>query len=158
MTNFASHVSWGSRVLARSGAALYGPCMNNKTFIDRFALWSIGMACLHFSLETLVTLRFDQSFVGLLPDYVAVALLIWAGLQVLKNNAALGLLCGAWGFTLCLHYRAWAWRFEEVMTGSATPVVEATMYVLTYTAPISKIGRAHVRTPVTSLSRMPSSA
>ena len=139
MTNFASHVSWGSRVLARSGAALYGPCMNNKTFIGRFALWSIGIACLHFSVETLFTLRFGQSFIGLLPDYIAVALLIWAGLQVRKNNAALGLLCGAWGFTLCLHYRAWAWRFEEVMTGSATPVVEAAMYVLTYTAPISII-------------------
>lgn len=139
MTDFERHMSCGSRVLARSGAALYGPCMNNKTFIGRFALWSIGMACLHFSLETLVTLRFGQSFVGLLPDYVAVALLIWAGLQVLKNNAALGLLCGAWGFTLCLHYRAWAWRFEEVMTGSATPLVETTMYVLMYTMPISII-------------------
>ena len=126
-------------MLARSGAALYGPCMNNKTFIDRFALWSIGIACFHFSFETLFTLRFGQSFIGLLPDYIAVALLIWAGLQVRKNNAALGLLCGAWGFTLCLHYRAWAWRFEEVMTGSATPVVETTMYVLTYTAPISII-------------------
>ena len=113
--------------------------MNNKIFIGRFALWSIGIACLHFSLETLFTLRFGQSFVGLLPDYIAVALLIWAGLQVRKNNAAFGLLCGAWGFTLCLHYRAWAWRFEEVMTGSATPVVETTMYVLTYTAPISII-------------------
>ena len=139
MTNFASHMSWGSRVLARSGAALYGPCMNNKTFIDRFALWSIGIASLHFSLETLFTLRFGQSFVGLLPDYIAVALLIWAGLQVRKNNAALGLLCGAWGFTLCLHYRTWAWRFEDVMTGSATPVVETTMYVLMYTMPISII-------------------
>ena len=70
--------------------------MNNKTFIGRFALWSIGIACLHFSLETLFTLRFGQSFVGLLPDYIAVALLIWAGRQVRKNNAAFGLLCGAW--------------------------------------------------------------
>ena len=118
---------------------MYRPRMNNKTFIGRFALWSIGIACLHFSLETLFTLRFGQSFVGLLPDYIAVALLIWAGLQVRKNNAAIGLLCGAWGFTLCLHYRTWAWRFEEVMTGSATPVVETTMYVLMYTMPISII-------------------
>ena len=118
---------------------MYRPFMNNKKFIGRFALWSIGIACLHFALETLFTLRFGQAFVGLLPDYMAVALLIWGGLQVRKNNAALGLLCGAWGFTFCLHYRAWAWRFEEVMTGSATPLVETTMYVLTYTAPISII-------------------
>ena len=118
---------------------MYRFFMNNKKFIGRFALWSIGIACLHFALETLFTLWFGQAFVGLVPDYLAVALLIWAGLQVRKNNAALGLLCGAWGFTFCLHYRAWAWRFEEVMAGSATPVVETTMYVLTYTAPISII-------------------
>ena len=118
---------------------MYRPFMNNKNFIGRFALWSIGIACLHFALETLYTLRFGQPFVGLLPDYIADALLIWGGLQVRKNNAALGLLCGAWGFTFCLHYRSWAWRFEEVMTGSATPLVETTMYVLTYTAPISII-------------------
>ena len=74
-----------------------------------------------------------------LPEYIAVALLIWAGQRVRKNTAALGLLCSAWGFSLCLHYRAWAWRFEDVMTRSATPVVETTMYVLTYTAPISII-------------------
>lgn len=55
---------------------MYGPLMNNKKFIDRFALWSIGIACLHFSLETVDTLRFGQSFVGLLPDYIMVALLI----------------------------------------------------------------------------------
>jgi hypothetical protein len=116
---------------------MYRPFMNNNKFIGRFVLWSIGIVCLHFALETLFTLRFDQAFVGLLPDYIAVALLIWGGLQVWKNNAALGLLCGAWSFTLCLHYRAWAWRFEEVMTGSATPLVETTLYVLTYSAPIS---------------------
>ena len=118
---------------------MYRQLMNNKKFIGRFATWSISIACLHFVLETLFTLRFGQAFVGLLPDYIAVALLIWGGLQVRRNNAALGLLCGAWGFTFCLHYRAWAWRFEEVTTGSATPVVETTMYVLTYTAPISII-------------------
>jgi hypothetical protein len=43
---------------------MYRPGMNNKTFIGRFALWSIGIASLHFSLETLFTLRFGQSFVG----------------------------------------------------------------------------------------------
>ena len=118
---------------------MYRPFMNNEKFIGCFALWSIGIACLHFALETLFTLRFGQAFVGLLPDYIAVALLIWGGLQVRKNIGALGLLCGAWGFTFCLHYRAWAWRFEEVMMGSATPLVETTMYVLTYTAPISII-------------------
>ena len=116
---------------------MYRPPMNNEKFIGRFALWSIGIACLHFALETLYSLRFGQSFTGLLPDYIAVALLIWGALQVRKNSDALGLLCGAWGFTFCLHYRSWAWRFEEVMMGSATSLVETTLYVLAYTAPIS---------------------
>ena len=99
---------------------MYRPPMNNEKFIGRFALWSIGIACLHFALETLYSVRFGQSFTGLLPDYIAVALIIWGALQVRKNSDALGLLCGAWGFTFCLHYRSWAWRFEEVMMGSAT--------------------------------------
>lgn len=116
---------------------MYGRWMKNESFVGRFAIWSIVIAATHFMLETAYTLRFGQAFVGLLPDYIAVALLIWGGLQVRKNGDAMGLLCGAWGFTFCLHYRAWAWRFDEVVSGTATSLVETTMYVLTYTAPIS---------------------
>ena len=49
---------------------MYRPPMNNEKFIGRFALWSIGIACLHFALETLYSVRFGQSFTGLLPDYM----------------------------------------------------------------------------------------
>ena len=44
---------------------------------------------------------------------------------------------GAWGFTFCLYYRAWAWRFESAQDGSATSVDEITMIVLASTMFIS---------------------
>ena len=111
--------------------------MNNRNFIRRFAAFSIAMGCVHFVLETLFTVQYGQSLTGLLPDYIAVALLLWAGVSVREQVHTVGLLCGAWGFTLCLHYRAWAWRFEEVLAGEATAMVETTMHVFSYTAPIS---------------------
>ena len=111
--------------------------MNNKNFIRRFATFSIAMGCVHFVLETLFTVQYGQSLTGLLPDYIAVALLLWAGVSVRKHVHSVGLLCGAWGFALCLHYRAWAWRFDEVVAGQATAVVETTMHVLSNTEPIS---------------------
>jgi hypothetical protein len=111
--------------------------MNNKNFIRRFAAFSIAMGCVHFVLETLFTVQYGQSLTGLLPDYIAVALLLWAGVSVRKHVHYVGLLWGAWGFALCLHYRAWAWRFEAVLAGEASAVVETTMHVLSFTAPIS---------------------
>ena len=55
----------------------------------------------------------------------------------LKNSKAIGILCGAWGFTFCLHYRSWAWRFESVQDGFATSMDEITMIVLASTMFIS---------------------
>ena len=74
-----------------------------------------------------------------MPDLIAVALLITAGYLTIKDSNALGILCGAWGFAFCLHYRSWAWRFDVVIDGTATELVETTMYVLAFTMPISII-------------------
>ena len=95
------------------------------------------MTAIHFILESLYTIQFGQSFLGLLPDLIADALLVIGGILVLKNPKAIGVLCGAWGFTFCLHYRSWAWRFESVQDGSATSVDEITMIVLASTMFIS---------------------
>jgi len=83
-----------------------------ESFIRFFARLTIGLAVIHFALETFYTFRFGQSFVGYLPDYVSIALMIFGGRLALQNINARGVLCGAWGFALCLHYRSWAWRFE----------------------------------------------
>ncbi|MDC0410998.1 hypothetical protein OAM23_01790 [Luminiphilus sp.] len=95
----------------------------------------LGLA--HFTLETLFTLRFGQTLAGYLPDLIAAALLITGGYQAMKDRKAVGILCGAWGFTCCLHYRSWAWRFDEMMAGSSTELVNTTLYVLAATMPIS---------------------
>ena len=50
---------------------------------------------LHFVLENLYTYLFGQTWVGLLPNYIAVTLMCVTGLMVLKNIKVVGLLCGA---------------------------------------------------------------
>ena len=57
--------------------------------------------------------------------------------MLLKNPRATGILYGAWGFTFCLHYRTWAWRFEEYMVGALNELQTGFMYVLASTMIIS---------------------
>ncbi|MEC8020688.1 MAG: hypothetical protein VX179_01775, partial [Pseudomonadota bacterium] len=72
--------------------------------IRRFVIFTFFMAAIHFTLESLYTVQLEQSLLGVLPDLIADALLVTGGVLVLKNSEAIGILCGAWGFTLCLHY------------------------------------------------------
>ena len=108
-----------------------------KAFLYKFSIFTIFIALVHFTLETLFTIKFGQTIAGYLPDLIAVALLITAGYLTIKDSNAIGILCGAWGFAFCLHYRSWAWRFESVQDGSATSVYEITMIVLSSTMFIS---------------------
>ena len=75
--------------------------INNQVFIRRFVIFTFCVTAIHFILESLYTIQFGQSFLGLLPDLIADALLVTGGLLVLKNSKAIGILCGAWGFTFC---------------------------------------------------------
>ncbi|MDG2047858.1 MAG: hypothetical protein P8J79_11650 [Halioglobus sp.] len=83
--------------------------IDNDGFIKKFVIFTFCIAAIHFLLESLYTVQFGQLFLGLLPDLIADALLVTGGVLVLKNTKAIGILCGAWGFIFCLHYRAWAW-------------------------------------------------
>ena len=78
--------------------------INNQVFIRRFVIFTFFMAAIHLILERLYTIQLEQSLLGVLPDIIADALLVTGGVLVLKNSEAIGILCGAWGFTLCLHY------------------------------------------------------
>ena len=80
--------------------------INNQVFITRFVIFTFCVTAIHFILESLYTIQFGQSFLGLLPDLIADALLVTGGVLVLQNSKAIGILCGAWGFTFCLHYRS----------------------------------------------------
>ena len=113
--------------------------ISSPDFIKKFVIFTFCMATVHFILESFYTIQFGQSFLGLLPDLIADALLLTGGVLVLRNSNAIGILCGAWGFTFCLHYRAWAWRFESVQDGSATDLDEITMLILGSTMIISVI-------------------
>tara|TARA_Y100000385_G_scaffold275959_1_gene321103 strand:- start:418 stop:804 length:387 start_codon:yes stop_codon:yes gene_type:complete len=106
---------------------------------NTFAIFTIVTAVIHFVLETLYTIEFGQNWAGILPDYIAVCLMFLGGISVLKNIKMVGILCGAWGFTFCLHYRAWAWRYYEISLGTSSTLVEDTMNVLLYTMFISVI-------------------
>ena len=108
-------------------------------FAVTFSKLTIFLACVHFILVTLHAIVFGQSLLGLLPDYIAVGLMISGGFVAMRNYDARGILCGAWGFAFCLHYRSWAWRYEAFLDGTATPVNEGTMYVLGATLFISAL-------------------
>ena len=95
-----------------------------------FAVASLSLAFVHFSLEITYTVAFGQSFLGLLPDLVADALLVFGSYLLLKDDRLTGVICGAWGFTLCLHYRAWAWRYEASANGTIDEVEAGVMFVL----------------------------
>ena len=109
------------------------------SLLHQFSVLTIVLAVVHLTLETMFTVKFGQTFTGYLPDLIAVALLLVGGYLTIKNTDAVGILCGAWGFACCLHYRSWAWRFNEVMAGTSTELVETTMTVLAVTMPISVI-------------------
>ena len=66
-------------------------------------------------------------------DCFADVLLVAGACLLIKNKHSTGVLCGAWGFTFCLHYRTWAWRFEDFMAGTLNEVQTRIMYVLAST-------------------------
>jgi hypothetical protein len=104
--------------------------MNRHAVERRLAKFSIAAALLHFAGETWVHFRFGQFLPMLIVDYIAIALLLFGGLRSLQTGAGAGLLCGAWGFTFCLNYRALFWRVEVLLRGDGTPVLETMTVVL----------------------------
>jgi len=96
----------------------------------RLALFSIVAAIIHFVGETWVHFAFGQFLPMLIVDYIAISLLLFGGIRSLQTGNAAGLLCGAWGFTFCLNYRALFWRVEVLLEGGGTPVLETMTQVL----------------------------
>ena len=66
----------------------------------------------------------------LIVDYIAISLLLFAGVRSLQTGEGAGLLCGAWGFTFCLNYRALFWRVEVLMREGGSPTLETMTQVL----------------------------
>ena len=87
-------------------------------FVRVFAWISIITSIFHTLGEGYFVYKFNQPFFQTLVDIIAVCLLFFGGKIALKKNYSLGLLCGAWGFTFCLNYRAWVWRFYAKIEGT----------------------------------------
>jgi hypothetical protein len=104
--------------------------MNRPKVERRLALFSIVAAIVHFVGETWVHFAFGQFLPMLIVDYIAISLLVFGGVRSLQTGNAAGLLCGAWGFTFCLNYRALFWRVERLLEGGGTPVLETMTQVL----------------------------
>ena len=75
-------------------------------FKNHFAIATFALALVHFVLETAYTIIVGQHFLGYLPDIIADVLLVAGAYLLLINEKSIGVLCGAWGFTFCLHYRS----------------------------------------------------
>ncbi len=96
----------------------------------RFAILSIFAALVHFIGETWWHLEFGQFLPMLIVDYIAVSLLLLGGFVLLRTGRSPGLLCGGWGFSLCLVYRALFSRVEIILSGGGSQQMEITAWVL----------------------------
>ena len=84
-----------------------------KTFPTKYlSHLAILFAVLYFFSETWYHMIYDQSNIQLIADYMAIFLLLFAGSVHLKTSKGIGLLSGAWGYTFCIMYRAFAWRMD----------------------------------------------
>lgn len=71
--------------------------INNQVFIRRFVIFTFCVTAIHFIFESSYTIQFGQSFLGLLPDLIADALLVTGGVLVLKNSKAVGIFVRGMG-------------------------------------------------------------
>ena len=71
-------------------------------------------ALVYFIYETWYHVSYDQSNLALTADYISILLLLIAGVVNLRSKKGIGLLCGAWGYTSCIIYRAFIWRMEAI--------------------------------------------
>ena len=84
------------------------------------AIYTLLSAAVHFTLETYHYVQYGSFLPMLIVDYICITLFVFASYVALSSRfgSAAGLLCGAWGFAFCLNYRAFFWRYEELLKGS----------------------------------------
>ena len=104
--------------------------MATSTAVKAFVYYSIFAALLHFVGETWVHMLYGQFLPMLVVDYIAISLVLLGAIGFLKLGWGPGLLCGGWGFTFCLNYRAFFWRVEAMMNQTANDVIQNTAYIL----------------------------
>ena len=80
-----------------------------------FLSWlGITFGIIYFIYETWYHISYNQSNLALSADYISILLLLIAGIVNLRSKKGIGLLCGAWGYTSSIMYRAFIWRIEAI--------------------------------------------
>ncbi len=89
--------------------------MNREKSERVLARISIVSGALLWVLESLHGILYGGSARGLVIDYIAATLLLYAGIQSRRRSpqGAAGLLFGAWAYAFCDAYRALWWRAEH---------------------------------------------
>jgi len=83
--------------------------------MNKFLSWlAIVFGLVYFIYETWYHISYEQSTLALTADYISVFLLFTAGIVNLKSKNGIGLVCGAWGYTSCIMFRAFIWRMEAM--------------------------------------------
>lgn len=96
----------------------------NTSLRSRFetplAIATLILAALYVIMEAYYQIASDQSWLGYSIDLIAQFLMIGAAVTSLRirPRSAAGWLAGAWGFALCLNFRAFAWRFQANQDGT----------------------------------------
>ena len=95
------------------------PAPPRNSYMTRkfLSLLAILYGLIYFFYESWYHFNFSQSVLNLSIDYLAIILLLVAGIVNLRASNGEGLLCGAWGFTACLTMRAYAWRYDTASLG-----------------------------------------
>lgn len=83
-----------------------------------FAVFTLLSALLHFGGETWFHVTFGQPTSAYVVDLISIALMLLGATSSLlhRNVSSAGWLAAAWGFALCLNYRAYfsrVYRIEE---------------------------------------------
>ena len=80
-----------------------------------FLSWlAITFGIIYFIYETWYHISYNQSNLALSADYISILLLLIAGIVNLRSKKGIGLLCGAWGYTSSIMYKAFIWRIEAI--------------------------------------------
>ena len=91
------------------------PNKKMKTFPTKYLSYlAMLFAVVYFLSESWYHMTYNQSTIQLIADYIAIFLLLFAGSVHLKTSKGIGLLSGAWGYTFCIMYRAFAWRMDAL--------------------------------------------
>lgn len=101
-----------------------------------FALFTLCLTVPYFLGETytyLAYVGFSNYFLGYFVDLIAMTLMLLASVASLRNkdSSAAGWLAAAWGFTACLNFRAFSWRYYEIKdSGTLGQEPTAILYIL----------------------------